>query len=388
MSGKSLNKSNSELLKEYLQGAKELEWNKYTIEKLRDGINSKIAAYTKKRDDDLKTISSRQNDNKRLQDKIDNYKRGTYYKSKYKFKFEPEWDGCVLSVFIWAVITAVFVWIGENKNIRLLSFPMYIEQFLAEITTPFWGVVLHFLVLPVAVYLAILLILEFRKKRIFEYNAAESERKSNESAARQEADSKKSWSDTIKANNDQIAALEKESSEIDGIVLPELREELSRNASALAAAQRDLDSYYAPGVLHINYQGLVPVSTICGYFETGRCDSLGGHEGAYNLYESEYRLNMINAKLDTISDQLRHISAQNQQIQNAIGNLRATVSGLMDSVDECTIRNLSAAQAISAGTAQIAQSTQMQNYYNYAQTNALRHLDYMTSVDYYRRHIF
>jgi hypothetical protein len=74
-----------------------------------------------------------------------------------------------------------------------------------------------------------------------------------------------------------------------------------------------LKRYYDMGFIYPKYRGLVPICTIYEYLDSGRCFSLLGHEGAYNLYESELRMNMIVTKLDDIADRLDDIS-DNQRL--------------------------------------------------------------------------
>ena len=66
-------------------------------------------------------------------------------------------------------------------------------------------------------------------------------------------------------------------------------------------------------ILYRKYWGLVPVCTIYEYFEAGRCTELEGHEGAYNMYENELRMNRILGKLDEVIERLDDI-AQNQRV--------------------------------------------------------------------------
>ncbi len=80
--------------------------------------------------------------------------------------------------------------------------------------------------------------------------------------------------------------------------------------------QQSLDSlnaYYDAGIIYPKYRGIVPITTIYEYIASGRCTALEGHEGAYNLYESELRMNLIIGKLDDISSKLDQI-ADNQRL--------------------------------------------------------------------------
>lgn len=77
----------------------------------------------------------------------------------------------------------------------------------------------------------------------------------------------------------------------------------------LIKTQRDsisqaLEQLYSLNIVHPKYRSLVPIAMFCEYFETGRSSELAGHEGAYNIYEQEARLDKIATKLDVIICQL------------------------------------------------------------------------------------
>lgn len=105
--------------------------------------------------------------------------------------------------------------------------------------------------------------------------------------------------------------------------------------------------------LHPDYRGLIAISVINGYFETGRCTQLRGHEGAYNLYEDEKFKGVIITKLNIVSQQLNRLensmvyvgqaiedcnyrlaeleTTSNQMI-NAVNRVNATVSNKLDDI--------------------------------------------------------
>lgn len=80
--------------------------------------------------------------------------------------------------------------------------------------------------------------------------------------------------------------------------------------------------------LHPNYQGLVPISIIYGYFDTGRCSQLQGHEGAYNLYEDEKMKGMIIGKLNVVLKQLNQLNRSMIYVGKAIEKCNSRLSDL------------------------------------------------------------
>ena len=79
-----------------------------------------------------------------------------------------------------------------------------------------------------------------------------------------------------------------------------------------------LDRYYSIDLIYPKYRNLVAMCSIYEYFHSGRCDSLTGHEGAYNIYESEVRFGMILTKLDDIGSKLDRIKENQSILYDAI----------------------------------------------------------------------
>lgn len=97
--------------------------------------------------------------------------------------------------------------------------------------------------------------------------------------------------------------------------------------------QRLLQQYYNLGYIYPSYRGMVPICTIYQYFESGRCSCLEGHEGAYNLYESELRMNLILSKLDDIIYKLDDISRNQMVLAQEIRRSNAKISEISKSLD-------------------------------------------------------
>lgn len=81
-----------------------------------------------------------------------------------------------------------------------------------------------------------------------------------------------------------------------------------------------LEKLYSANVIYEKYRNIVAVGMLCEYFESGRCSTLEGHEGAYNIYENEIRQNIIISKLDIIITELEKIEQNQYMIHQAIQN--------------------------------------------------------------------
>ena len=108
-------------------------------------------------------------------------------------------------------------------------------------------------------------------------------------------------------------------------------------------AKEDLETHYANSPIFPKYHNFIAVAQILEYFESGRCDTLAGADGAYNLYESELRQNIIIAHLENISKTLEQIRDTQYLIyrelmvtNNLLGAIDADLQNLQRSVDSNT----------------------------------------------------
>lgn len=89
------------------------------------------------------------------------------------------------------------------------------------------------------------------------------------------------------------------------------------------------------------------------YLISGRCSQLEGHEGAYNLYESEARMQVIITKLNDIIERLDKIENNQYSIAVAIKQSQQEINELSSVVQQqvVTLNN-------------IESDTTVSNYYN------------------------
>lgn len=97
-----------------------------------------------------------------------------------------------------------------------------------------------------------------------------------------------------------------------------LQAELENLREAHAKTQKHLQSLYDCNIIHPKYRGLIPVCSLYGYFDTGVCTQLEGHEGAYNKYDNESRLDYIICKMDEVIKHLEDIKSNQYQLYSAI----------------------------------------------------------------------
>lgn len=106
-----------------------------------------------------------------------------------------------------------------------------------------------------------------------------------------------------------------------------------------------LKKLYSINIIHPKYQNLIAIASFCEYFETGRCTQLEGHEGAYNIFENEVRLDKIITNQERILDSLDQIKNNQYTLYCAMRESQyhlERISGKLDrvmSLSEQTAQN-------------------------------------------------
>lgn len=120
-------------------------------------------------------------------------------------------------------------------------------------------------------------------------------------------------------------------------------------------------------IIFPKYRNLAAISSFYEYLESGRCTTLEGHEGAYNLFETEIRLNIIITKLDEIIDRLDQISSNQIMLYNAIkqsnDNSQRVYKKILNSLQQ-TERH---AEVIAYNSKITAQNTEFLKWLNFLQ---------------------
>ena len=94
--------------------------------------------------------------------------------------------------------------------------------------------------------------------------------------------------------------------------------EVERLANLQNETQKALDALYNVGVIYPKYRHLIAVAMFCEYIQSGRCSELEGANGAYNLYETELRQNIIIDSLQKIISLLEDIKKTQYLIYGAM----------------------------------------------------------------------
>lgn len=93
--------------------------------------------------------------------------------------------------------------------------------------------------------------------------------------------------------------------------------------------KKALTDVYNLDIIYSKYRYLVAVVTFYEYFDSGRCNSFEATEtsgGAYNLYETEIRMNTIIEKLDIVINQLEQVKRNQEALYNVVCQINSTTN--------------------------------------------------------------
>ena len=97
-----------------------------------------------------------------------------------------------------------------------------------------------------------------------------------------------------------------------------LQSDLDALKAANAETQANLKKFYDENILYTKYRNYACVCSLYEYFDSGRCTRLEGHEGAYNILESEMRLNRIITQTSQILSKLDEIKENQELLYDSI----------------------------------------------------------------------
>lgn len=120
-------------------------------------------------------------------------------------------------------------------------------------------------------------------------------------------------------------------------------EELLKNSYA---ARNEL---YAYDIVFGKYRNQIALSSFYEYLMSGRCSTLEGVDGAYNIYENEIRLNRVIAQLDQVIDSLELIKESQYMMYQEMRITNSLLSSLNSTMDKA----LTSIQGIEANTTQM-----------------------------------
>lgn len=112
---------------------------------------------------------------------------------------------------------------------------------------------------------------------------------------------------------------------------------------------------YAYKIVFDKYRDVVALFTFYEYLMAGRCTTLEGHEGAYNIYESEVRSNMIIGQLTQVIEKLESISERQFIIYSEIKKVNSSLEQLNSTMNKALV----SIQKLEENVEQIAKNSEV-----------------------------
>lgn len=125
----------------------------------------------------------------------------------------------------------------------------------------------------------------------------------------------------IRLKNEKIEQWKKEESKA-------LQCEYKLLGEKLEETKKILEQLYAANIIFPKYRNIIAISSFYEYLMAGRCKELEGAEGAYNIFESELRMNLIINKIDDVIRHLEQIEQHQYMLYSAIQENNKQVSEL------------------------------------------------------------
>jgi hypothetical protein len=112
-------------------------------------------------------------------------------------------------------------------------------------------------------------------------------------------------------------------------------------------------------VVFSKYRNLIALSSFYEYLMSGRCTSLEGTNGAYNLYEMEIRSNQIISQLSNVLNSLEQIKDNQYMAYTQLTSINNNLLELNTAMDTA----VNSIEALSDNTEALAHTTQESSAY-------------------------
>lgn len=156
--------------------------------------------------------------------------------------------------------------------------------------------------------------------------------------------------------------------------------------TSLTSSRQNLEKMYSYNVVFPKYRNYVMVSSLYEYLCAGRCTTLEGHEGAYNILELEIRLDRIITRLDRILQNLAAIQANQYTLYSCLQDSNRKIDTLLREESRMADGLLhlgTQASAVNARLESLQRSSELTSYLTECNQ---RELHYMNRMNYLAGH--
>ena len=145
----------------------------------------------------------------------------------------------------------------------------------------------------------------------------------------------------------------------------------------LSETQQILKKLYDLDYIFPKYRNFAAICSIYEYFVSGRCTELTGADGAYNLYESELRQNLIIERLDKIIDSLEVIKENQYALYSELERTNEILNGISSDMREL----VSTVRRIEITANRIEDAVHITNYYTQVTAQNTKALKYIALIN-------
>ena len=167
-----------------------------------------------------------------------------------------------------------------------------------------------------------------------------------------------------------------------------MKYQLERLEEQIVKSQNVLKTIYSPNIIFPKYQNYVMVCSLYEYLVSGRCNSLDGHDGAYNILELEIRMDRIILQLGEIASHLERIKANQYQLYQSLQHTNRMINSLIFSADQIASSICKLQDSVDTQEGKLQEK--LQDLYdsselgNYCANRIQKELHYLNQMKYFR----
>jgi DNA repair exonuclease SbcCD ATPase subunit len=138
---------------------------------------------------------------------------------------------------------------------------------------------------------------------------------------------------------------------------------------ALAEAKKQRKIIYSNNIIHPDYQNLNAVATMYEYLIKGRCNTICGHGGIFDTYDTEKiqiaqlaQMIQMNQTLNRIEDYQRYICQQLNEIKGTLSSINSHLASISSTLDDIKRINTEIAHNTAISATANQQTAEAVNY--------------------------
>ena len=149
------------------------------------------------------------------------------------------------------------------------------------------------------------------------------------------------------------------------------------------------EDFYSLNIIYPKYRSLIPISSFCDYLQSGVCETLEGHEGCYNKFDLEVRLDTIISRIDDVIDNLDQIKFNQHTLYEEVVKCNEKLDNLSTGISEMTNNITGSIEEVKAKTVAAINgndhSNTMLEYYAEETLHNVNNIKWLQQMDYIDR---